>query len=1042
MKHIIYVKYSNERNKQFAIKTNIVEDETGKRYVQKFPAFSVGKQHIEHIYEAYKALDVLYADTFIKMNVCEPIEDGVQFAYIEGDTLESRLDAWILEKDYQKVIDTLKLYAELIRKVSNADRFTYTQQFKTVFGDVVVPEGLRCAPVSNIDMIVANVLITGETWNIIDYEWTFAFPIPANFIIYRMLHYYLETSDKRTELKKKNLYFLCGISTKEVAAYEQMERNFQAYLVEGMTPIRELYTSISPGSYHIQDVMEIMKGRTSRMQVFFDRGGGFREADSFYYYPKMDEKGYVKYRFNIPKNTRAVRIDPMEVTGVIYITDLRGYVQEGQELIGEEEGYELSYLCNGDVLTAGLYFFKDNDAQIMIMNLKENTREIFIECSEMFLHGEFWNGFVRTTGNFAYLNHRLYEAEKKYHEIQGTIYWKITKPLRIFVKALKEMLYHNYTRYAYIMGMSHGRKFGAKAGKAYRKELLDRRFEHNISDKINAFVTEAEKERQRSKKFKQDIIFSVIVPLYNTPETYLREMIESVLSQTYRNLELCLADGSDHAHKYVKQICKKYRRYDKRVKYKKIEGNLGISGNTNVALSMAEGDYISLFDHDDFLHPSALYETMKVIERKGADYIYTDEIIFKDDTDFTRTLSGQVTYHYKPDFAPDSLRGVNYICHLSSFKKELLQHIGEFHKECDGSQDYDLILRLTEQAKNIVHIPKALYLWRSHEGSTAGSISNKMYALDAGKLALKEHLKRINLQGKIVDANTPSTYRISYDIIGNPRISIIIPNKDHVDDLDRCITSIEEMSTYRNFDIVVVENNSEDEATFVYYETLKSKKNVKIVTWEGSFNFAAINNFGVQHAEGEYVLLLNNDMKVITPEWLEEMLMYAQRTDVGCVGAMLYYEDDTIQHAGIIIGIGGSAGHSHKGFKRGDNGYLYKLSTVQNVSAVTGACVMIAKEKYAQVHGLDEKFAVAFNDVDFCLRVREAGYLNIFTPFAQLYHYESRSRGYEDTDEKKERFLKERDMLRKRHQRIILIEGDPYYNQNLTLDSEDFKTKI
>ena len=333
-----------------------------------------------------------------------------------------------------------------------------------------------------------------------------------------------------------------------------------------------------------------------------------------------------------------------------------------------------------------------------------------------------------------------------------------------------------------------------------------------------------------------------------------------------------------------------------------------------------------------------------------------------------------------------------------------------------------------------------LYFWRGHRGSVASSVAAKPYVTKAARLAISEHLARIGSEGKVYDAKIPSTYRISYKIQGEPKVSILIPNKDHVDDLKKCIDSIIYKSTYRNWEIIIIENNSAEKRTFQYYHELKRNPKIQVVTWDGPFNYSAINNYGASFAHGEQLLLLNNDVEVITPDWIEQMLMFSQRPDVGAVGAMLYYPDDTVQHAGVILGIGGVGGHAHKHFRRGSGGYMSRLAIAQNLSAVTAACMMLRKEVWNQVGGLDELFQVAFNDVDLCMRIRKANYLIVWTPYAELYHYESKSRGYEDTLEKQKRF--ESEVLRFQDRwKDELAKGDPYYNPNLTLEREDFSLR-
>ena len=551
-----------------------------------------------------------------------------------------------------------------------------------------------------------------------------------------------------------------------------------------------------------------------------------------------------------------------------------------------------------------------------------------------------------------------------------------------------------------------------------------------------SFPSAAERKKEETTVFPKDVTFSILVPLYNTPERFLREMIESVTAQTYGKWELCLADGSDDAHDFVGRICQEYRQKDSRIKYQKLAKNEGISGNTNECYKMATGNYIALFDHDDLLHPCVLFAYMQAICEKDADYIYCDEATFKGNS-----IDHMITLHFKPDFAPDNLLANNYICHFSVFSRELLESGELFRSQFDGSQDHDMILRLTAKAKHIVHVPRILYYWRSHKGSVASSIDAKTYAIDAAKGAVADHLTKLGYRNFEIESTRAfaTIFRIKYELTSRPLVSIIIPNKDHVDDLSRCVESIINLSTYDNYEIVIVENNSETAEIRTYYEEISRHPRVQVVEYKGDFNYSKINNFGVQYAKGEYLLLLNNDTEVITPDWMEELLMYAMRKDVGVVGAKLYYPDKTIQHAGIVIGLGAhrTAGHTHYRIPEANVGYMGRLCYAQDVTAVTGACMMVSKALYEELGGLDESFTVALNDVDFCLRVREKGLLNIFTPFAELYHYESKSRGSDKKDERALRYQQESDRFRVKWA-DALAKGDPYYNPNFSLDHSDF----
>ena len=615
-----------------------------------------------------------------------------------------------------------------------------------------------------------------------------------------------------------------------------------------------------------------------------------------------------------------------------------------------------------------------------------------------------------------------------YNETVTSFFWRLTSPLRKISQKTKNFL----SRHTAILKMLIYLKGFLRGGFKRARFQLDAYLTLTGENRPNhSLISNKVRKEQKKFEFSKNIKFSVLVPLYNTPTNFLIEMIKSVQNQTYSNWELCLADGSTADFEYVGKVCKKLAAKDKRIVYKKLEKNLGISENTNECIKMASGDYIALFDHDDVLHPSALFECMKQICDNDADYVYTDEATFLGDD-----ITDIITYHYKPDFAFYNLLANNYICHFSVFSKELIDKVGMFRHEYDGSQDHDMILRLTGAAKNVVHIPKLLYFWRSHANSVAMDINSKTYAIKAGQNAVHDFLLTKGIKSKVNSSPAfPTIYRIEYEIKNNPLVSIIIPNKNHYDDLHKCVSSILDKTTYDNYEIVIVDNGSTDEDVKEYYEELKKENNIRILSYDHPFNYSAINNYAVSQCNGDFLLLLNNDTEVITPAWIEEMLMYAQKDDVGAVGVKLFYGDDTVQHGGIILKLGADrvAGHSHQRAEKANLGYMGKMYYTQNVSAVTAACLMVEKSKYAKVGGFDEEQAVAYNDVDFCLKLDEAGYQNIFTPFCELYHYESISRGLDTNEENRERFLKEAERFRQKWSEK-LAKGDPYYNPNFSLD--------
>ncbi|MBP3901808.1 MAG: glycosyltransferase family 2 protein [Blautia sp.] len=541
-------------------------------------------------------------------------------------------------------------------------------------------------------------------------------------------------------------------------------------------------------------------------------------------------------------------------------------------------------------------------------------------------------------------------------------------------------------------------------------------------------------EKQRKTKIRPEILISIAVPAYRTPELFLRQMIDSVRKQTYANWELCIANGSPDDEEMAR-ILSEYTAADPRIKVKNLEENLGISGNSNAALNMASGDFTGLLDHDDLLAPNALFEIAKAASTcPDCDVIYTDE------DKVTTDLKEHFQPHLKPDFNLDLLRSNNYICHFFLAGTSLLKKTGGFREEFDGAQDYDLILRCTEQAREIVHVPEILYHWRTHKASTADNPASKMYAYEAGRRAIEEHLKRCGVKGKVEHTPDYGFYRVTYPVSGCPLVSILIPNKDEKEMLKNCIESIREKTTYPNYEILIVENNSETRDIYRYYKELSAEENIRLFRYRKSFNYSAINNFGAAHARGEYIILLNNDTLVLTPGWIEEMLGVCQRREVGAVGVKLLYPDGKIQHAGCVVGMGGIAGNMFVDMPSERTGYLHKASLLQDMSAVTAACMMVKTEVFRKIGGFEEKLAVAFNDVDLCLRIRKAGYLIVYDPYVQICHLESRTRGAEDSEEKVRRFQSEIEFFRTRWI-DILKKGDPYYNKNLSLTRWNYSLK-
>lgn len=1110
MFEVVFSKYSNQRSSKYQIRTDILEDELGNRRINKKAMTMEAQHHIQHIYDSYNALSQFYDNNLINIPKCSLSKDKVELEYITGMSLAEIFDALYANKKYDDIVTLLKEYKYRIA-ANKSNKFIKTSEFINVFNDIDIPQDAEAIDISDIDIIFDNIIVSnniikdsitpdsvvldelinatkpehntdtmlkeciGRAWSIIDYEWTFNFAVPINFIVYRALLFYGLRSQTRSEMiKNLDLYTVMGISDSDIEIYKQMESALSAYINEGYVHLDKFNNLIGNKRHNLTTFIDENEKRD--IEVFYDYGEGYRAEEMQRIICSQDEDSQV-ITLKVTEGIKSIRIDPGSNKSIVTYSSMYGF---------DGSYYTLRPISNGVSYDGKTIIFETDDPQLIINNLKEGTTKVSFKISISSINNEITKSVLetitsvkeeikqkdelkaRTDSELAeyktqygyaiqqrdHLSKRLSDMQHQYEQLQTSYnivthstMWRITKPGRVVLDKIKAMLKKNtYTRMA-CKGIkcikNNGIKFTLRKVKQYRNSHSSK-LEYLEESKL----TQEDIKKQQEYKFSKDIKFSIIVPLYNTPENFLREMIDSCINQTYSNWELCLADGSDDEHKYVADIAAKYQQKDakansksnsdeSRIKYKKLESNGGISENTNACIKIATGDYIALFDHDDVLHPAALYEYMKVICDKNADFIYCDEDKFDDDVN--RTYDP----YFKPDFAPDNLRVNNYICHFTVFKKSLLDEVGMFRKEFDGSQDHDIIFRLTEKAEHIVHVPKVLYHWRVSKASVASDPYAKPYTIEAGIKAVEEHLQRVGLDATVESSPVhPNIYRLRYKIQGNPLISIIIPNKDHIIDLSRCINSIMTKSTYKNYEIIVIENNSTEDETFNYYKELEKYDNVKVVTYQtnGKFNYSAINNYGVQFASGEHFLFLNNDIEVISESWLEEMLMYSQRSDVGAVGAKLYYPNDTLQHGGVIIGIGGVAGHSHKYFPRNDYGYFAKCMMVQDYSAVTAACLMMKASIFKDINGFDETFEVAFNDVDLCMRIRKEGYLIVWTPYAELYHYESISRGAEDTPEKIKRFQGEVFRFQNRWNKELEL-GDPYYNANLTLEREDYSLR-
>ena len=613
------------------------------------------------------------------------------------------------------------------------------------------------------------------------------------------------------------------------------------------------------------------------------------------------------------------------------------------------------------------------------------------------------------------------ESEENLARIKNSFAWKAAKPLRVIRVGIIRLGYYKSPK-----NITAKMKYKKQLKKAY--VLLG----------TNSFPSEERRKEESSKTYETKITFSVLVPLYNTPEKFLRDMIDSVKNQTYPDWELCLADGSDDAHAYVGEICKNYAKEDSRIRYEKLAKNEGISGNTNACYKMATGDYIGLFDHDDILHPSVFYEYRKVIDEKGADYIYCDEATFKGDS-----INDMITLHFKPDYALDTLRANNYICHFSLFQRSLLQETELFRTEFDGSQDHDMILRLTSLAKNVVHVPRILYYWRAHAGSVASDINAKTYAIDAARRAVDSHLNSYGIYDTIITSTRAfeTIFRLQYDITTEGKVSFILPVQPGDTAYEQTLDSVGK--TDEKIDELILVCGGTNEDAEALKEKWKEIPYIRVISGENSKTLPEYYNAGAEAAKGEYLLFLKPGVRLITANFSEELLMYAQRDDVGAVGGKYLFDDKKIEHAGLVLGLGnyGCVGNVHYECEYTHIGYMGRLCYAQNMSAVAGTAMMVKKADFAVVGGFDAAFANFYYDADLCLKLRKAGKLNVFTPFAEAYYNVpafsfSKLEGEEANKAETESKL----FLEKWKETVEA--GDPYYNVNFSLKYPDYTLKI
>ena len=999
-RQIEYTRFSNERSRRFALRTDIFRDEDGVRSVSKTACYAEGKQHICHIARMEKELTRLFAPAQIAVNRVTGLDEekgSVCLEYLSGRrSLEEEAAALIRAGEEEKGREKIRAWCGLLDSLA-VTPFAYTGQFGQVFGCGSYDFADRTLTVTDLDMTAEN-LLTGDPGVLIDYEWTYDFPVPLRFVLFRIWYYFAARNigeGLADEICRQE-----GFSSEEIQRFLQMEKAWQGYITKGHTPLRELYACVSPGEISVPGVgSAAVSAFVSHLYYASDESGMNGSLTSMLH---MEEDGKFSVSFDLTQLPPCSRLrwDPLEgspcrlriervaAPRMAGLNPANGF--RGEDLTDTFWTSDPAYELTGTLPSDGYLTIEGTLSLIDLMQELECITTLNRERDAYYQEME--------------------SLRARIGAIRGTKAYKATEGLRRI---------RNFTM-ARVRGTKMFRDKNA-GPKKYQQWL-----QTHLPDAATL-------EAQKKMVLPDAPMISVLVPVYRTDPVYLRAMLDSVLAQSYGNWELCIADGSmEEAKGPTGEILRSYAEREERIKVRTLEKNEGISCNTNEAAKLAGGRYLALLDHDDLLAPNALFEVAQAIAADSPEVLYTDE----------DKINMMGTDHFepnlKPDFSPDLLRSHNYITHLFVVRRDLFEQVGGFRKEFDGAQDYDLILRCCEKAEKICHIPKILYHWRSHPLSTAQVPESKTYAYEAGRKAVAEHLERMGLRGEVRQSGHWGIDHVVYDVPDEAFVSVIIPNKDHVRDLDRCLVSLFENSHFRRFEVIVVENNSAQKETFAYYRKARNRwKDLRIVRWEKPFNYAAINNYGASFARGNYLLLLNNDTQLLDPDSIREMAGLCSVPGTGCVGAKLLYPNDTVQHAGIVLGFGGFAGHVFVGIGKDSPGFMMRPLMVCNYSAVTAACLMVRKEIFDEVGGLDERYAVALNDVDFCLKVRRAGYRNIYTPWSLWHHFESATRGYEDTPEKKERFEREIKQFQS-DWADMLSAPDPFYNPNFSLDHAPF----
>ena len=1018
MHKMIYSKFSNDRAPSLNIITEIM-NVNGKLVVRKCPYTPASQEHIHRLHTNFVELSQRFATSNFQANVCK-LEDGkAYFEYIHGKTLEEHLDNLLTSGELDKFISFVHLFVDEVRKTYDSHGFKISDDFIRVFGEVDLPSSIMASSYVNIDLLFSNILLKEDDWIVIDYEWTFDFPIPINFLIYRTFVYYAHHNPMRSVLAGEDILKSFGITAEEIKEYHKMDMHFMTnYVLGKTTDIHKLYNLMGKETISLHSLIHAYGKKSCTLQVYYDHGRGYSEEDSYTQRVSLEELSEIKLEIPIPPETKGIRIDPGVSFAGIKILEL---VEESSFV------RDLPYTSNASFEEDGFLIFDTTDPNIIVENLKPEAQNVRFKMYYTMLTSEITTEFIKyvtdLNDHITRIQEECRESHNKIKQLEDQLYehhliftsrsYRIFSRLKRFAQPIRLLLH------LLLSIKSKGLKPSSHDDKVNKYKSMYPYAAHRLRvlKEVDSFY------HRKLLKQTGSLKFSIIVPLYNTPESYLREMIESVAMQTYNNWELCLADGSDDPRFNVDGIVKEYMIKDNRIKYQKLEKNYGIAGNTNACLEMATGNYIGLLDHDDFLHPEALFKVNECIVATSADFVYTDEVTFDEE------LNHYKSFHLKPDYAPDNLRAVNYICHFVVFKKDLLDETGLFRDDYDGSQDHDMVLRLTHCAKNIKHIQGVLYFWRYHKDSVTANIEAKQYAVEAGRQAVQDHLKTHHIHAKVKSIEGfPTLYEIEYPFDTTKSVSVIIPYRGDEKQLSQCLSAIKETNTYEHMKVILV-CKSQDFPELQNMLANKSYDFIDIHKVDNELSKTQMLDQGANASPSDFILFLEDSTSIASESWVEKLLMYAAREDVGVVGARIWNENNTIQSAGIVIGTSEKPiHHLHQNVGFGDNGVNERLIYAQNFTAVSGACMMIERRKWNSLDAFDLSYCDYFYDVDLCLTSRENGYLNVFTPFVDVIN-----RGTIESQQSISSYFQDKETFVSKWEGMV-HHNDPYYNKGFKED--------